>query len=401
MGYCKNCGQQLKENVKFCPKCGTAATASASTAYVNNDAKRIELNSRGNPTAARFLDVNTPSTQNKSVNIIPWSEVFDNIIANGIGLSGTQKVVIRLIWPFRKVLLLLVVAAPILSFFVDTDDGGIIRALILLAMCALWAFTFYYNNELQRKEYVPGNSFRMYRLNKEEIKKYALFSTLVNVVLAVLYVCFGDGTMQIISAIISTLIYLYYLYISLKYHEDVDYVTNQAIEDLLEMNIDESVVASYQNFDSSESRLCKGSNLIVVTNRKLFYAKFNGRYWQRLTKALSEISDIGVADYNNDKSYVEIVFKDHTYLELYLDMTSKFTSNPHLFIKQLLIAIDMMLLGQDVKPQSSRRRRISLNTTTPSPESKEENVRKIELDVNIIKDLGSAQQYELGRRIEL
>jgi len=214
----------------------------------------------------------------------------------------------------------------------------------------------------------------------------------------------GKTLLGSISVICGVLVPLYFLLKSIKVHGDVDYVANDALLEVAEVNVDEKVIASYQNFDNTKSAYKKKDNIIVVTNRKIFFAVFNGTNWLKLNKTFSDIYKIGIGGSNQQNNcYLKLVFFDNTTLVLRLDLYDKITTTPQLFLKQFLNALDSYLLGYDVVPTTSRRR-ITVSTEQAGEQSVTQTVtpavRKIELNTTISKAIKEAEEVKPGRILE-
>ena len=182
-------------------------------------------------------------------------------------------------------------------------------------------------------KYEPEKSFFFERMNKEKLNKQLIYSAIsLSVFCLMVLLLDGKHVIKTIGYSFAGFIGLYYMSKSIKFHEDIDYETNEFLADILGLNIDEKIVASYQNFDSSKAMRKKNDNLILVTNRKVFFEVFNGTNWMTLNKLLSEIEKIGIAR-NDVNSYLKLVFADNTSLGLRLDFYEKITTTPQLFVK--------------------------------------------------------------------
>jgi hypothetical protein len=255
-------------------------------------------------------------------------------------------------------------------------------------------------------EYKPGKSFRMERLDKQVLNKYIKYSAIGLVAFILIFILIiiligGERPnlwIWMIDSIIVSGVGLYYFAKSVKFHEDIDYESNERLAELIGEKVDEKIIASYQNFDGNETKRRKNENIIVVTNRKIFFAVFNGTNWMTLNKLFSGIQQIGVT--HNDVNYfLKLVFTDNTSLGLRLD--EKMTTTPQLFIRQFLTALDSYLLGYDAVPTTSRRR-VSVETGTA--EAKNQPAVKtciIELNTALINDLKQAEAVQPGRVLEL
>jgi hypothetical protein len=196
------------------------------------------------------------------------------------------------------------------------------------------------------------------------------------------------------------LITLYFFIKSIKVHNDIDYAASEELSGLLDFQFDEKIVASYQNFDSSEDKRKKNDNLIVVTNRKIFFAVFNGTNWMTLNKLLSEVEKIGIAR-NDVNSYLKLVFADNTKLGLRLDLYEKITTTPQLFVKQFLSTLDAYLMGYDVV-SSNNRRRVSISQENASVDNNSSNQkRSIELNQTLVNELKTSEEIKSGRILEI
>ena len=286
---------------------------------------------------------------------------------------------------------------------------GITKNSLLAILLGIISFTFFsliiytlFNNG----SYIPKKSFYFERLGKSGQNKNVLFGTFfISIILLIgSFYMFNDGevfksiivVIGILGFNIQTIIRLK----SIKFHEDIDYETNEFISELIGLNIDEKIVASYQNFDGVKVNRNKNDNLIIVTNRKIFFAYFNGTNWFTLNKLLTEIVKIGIAR-NDVNSYLKLVFADNTSLGLRLDLYEKITTTPQLFVKQFLTTLDASLLGYDVVSNNNRRRvtitedkvSVSNNSNTKS--------RSIELNTKLVSDIKASEHIKPGRILEI
>lgn len=195
-------------------------------------------------------------------------------------------------------------------------------------------------------------------------------------------------------------IVLYFINKSLVMHEDVDFVTNIEVSELLGMEVDEKIQASYQNFDSSDV-IKSGNNMMMVTDKKVIFAVNNGANWELVKKKLSDIVNVGHVQYNND-SYLKLVFSDNVTIGLHMGMFDKITSNPSLFFRKFLIVLDAVLLGKTDEKIASRRRVSVNNESKPSASVIDEkiDVRTIDISDTILGNLRDATPIEPGRTLE-
>ena len=286
---------------------------------------------------------------------------------------------------------------------------GITKNSLLAILLGIISFTFFsliiytlFNNG----SYIPKKSFYFERLGKSGQNKNVLFGTFfISIILLIgSFYMFNDGevfkSIIVVIGILGFNIQTFIRLKSIKFHEDIDYETNEFISELIGLNIDEKIVASYQNFDGVKVNRNKNDNLIIVTNRKIFFAYFNGTNWFTLNKLLTEIVKIGIAR-NDVNSYLKLVFADNTSLGLRLDLYKKITTTPQLFVKQFLTTLDASLLGYDVVSNNSRRR-VSISNENIAETNKSVNQpRKIELNLTLVSELKASEEIKSGRILEI
>lgn len=264
--------------------------------------------------------------------------------------------------------------------------------------------------------YVPQKTFFLYRLTKERLKNFYIGSLVICIVICGLILMIDPRKfLQCVGPLISFIFIVYYMNKSIQIHDDVDYVANAQFADLMGLEVDEKINASYQNFNSSENSIIKkNSNILLVSDRKIFFAYFNGYKWVSTIKKLEEIEKIGFisAGGHGTVTYWKVIFYDGTKIGLRLSLLDKLTSNPNLFIKQFLETIDAYLLGYSKNKRNSRRR-VSLDNTSPMNHDTEQphrskNIstetpvtREIDISESILNDIKQGIVIEPGRSIEL
>lgn len=310
---------------------------------------------------------------------------------------------------YLSILFFLIVGA-ICMYLPFYDESVSFSAAIVGLLSISMALLFFYFFIRGETNYVPGKSFKWARLTKDGQKKLAVWSVVLCVTLCI-FIILVSGQWTPLCYSIGALIVLYYFIMSLKVHEDVDYVTNQAMEEMLGTGIDEKVFASYQNFDNTSKKQRKGDNLLVVTNRKIFYAIYNGNTWMILKKQLEELKKIGFI--NSKSSYSECLlvleFSDSSSICMKMDTLEKLTSNPTLFIKQFLNVLDAYVSGYDIVKNKSRRRvSVASDNTIKTEEintytQASNNARKVNLELgeDILAQINAGDEVTSGRRIEL
>lgn len=368
---CKKCGNLQEEGDKFCAKCGTPVV------------------------------VEGPLTAGESRKIIKRKGSVKILKQTKIN-KKTDIYRMFAIWAG----LLLFMLGGIFLFFVSENLEDIISGLIIFMTASIVGSGLYMFFYVERN-YIPKKSFYLKRLDKRSYKKLVSVSLIVVIIIGITwFITFSSWTV-VIYIIICIPAFIYIL-VSIKVHEDVDFATNQLLEDIIGMEVDERIFASYQNFDSTKKNV-NNNNLIIVTNRKIFYARFVNGKWVKIIRYLDEVQGIGLSNSYNSQ-YLKLVFTDNSSLILKLNIFDKLTSNPDLFIRSFLMALDSSILGETV--QSTRRRRVTISQTKTISEQPEQFVknetsfaasskRQIELSTETLEGLSNAVEYTSSRALEL
>lgn len=260
----------------------------------------------------------------------------------------------------------------------------------------------------KEREYVPGKTFPFLRKSKEKIKSYTLYISVAVIIFFCLCLLFDPELKltragYVISGIVGMIALIYYTNKSFKVHEDVDYVSSAEMEQIIGVEIDEKIQATYQNFDSSEEDcLNDDCNIMMVTDKKIYFAYYDSNHWHFVNKKLDEISRLGYTGEGQEEYCLRLEFVDSTTIMLHMDTMGKMTSNSTLFLKKFLEVLDAVVLGT-VDEKISSRRRVSVNSATPDAQHSEQKTeeRKLDLGNSIIEGLRNATPVESGRVIEL
>jgi hypothetical protein len=261
---------------------------------------------------------------------------------------------------------------------------------------------FAYFKMLKGGDYVPGKSYSEFRQNKKSINNKIAISFLIILLINIIGFIYNKNNYfsYWLGPSIATLYGLFHYRKSVKFHEDIDYESNEFISDLIGVSINEKITASYQNFDSTKDKSKKNDNLIVVTNRKIFFAFFNGTNWMTLNKLFSEIEKIGIVQ-NEYNSYLKLIFSDKTSLGLKLELYEKITTTPQLFIKQFLSTLDASLMGYDVVGSNNRRRVSIFHDNESITHNSRNQKRSIELNPTLVNELKTSEEIKSGRILEI
>lgn len=291
-------------------------------------------------------------------------------------------------------------ASVLVAFIADNLILGIVAFLALLMGVAATIVLF------SGGKYKPEKSFFFWRLSKGKMSKLYKYFTIGGVIIIVLLSLY-EFKVQNVFYLIAVLIALYAAQKSFAVHEDVDFVANMEVSDLLGMEVDEKIQASYLNFDTS-NKPSDGSNIMLLTDKKLLFAFYDGSKWSLMNKFLKDIAKIGrintegVVNLTSSSSCLYVEFIDNTNLILHMNLYDKLTSNPDLFFKKFLTTLDAVVLGKTDEKIASRRR-VSVNNE-PKPSVSDNNegidVRTIDISDTILGNLRDATPIESGRTLE-
>lgn len=223
------------------------------------------------------------------------------------------------------------------------------------------------------------------------------------------------------------------LFTTIKQHQDIDYVASENLAEIMDMTIDEKILVSYQNFDSSipleeQDDLDGTPNLFVMTQRQILYAVSTSKGW---VSNRFKLEDIEVIDIEWEKFRYEgrLIFDVLDYntwrkksIKLDLSAIDNLSQYPILVIKQFLLAFDAFKEGKYLEMSTSRKRRRRVvedkTVATHAGETRKlsddepktayetvwnENasVRKIELCPEIFDGLKNAEYGITNRSLEL
>ncbi len=292
------------------------------------------------------------------------------------------------------------IASVLVAFLVDNFITGFVAFLAFLIGIAAAIVLF------SGGKYKPEKSFFFWRLSNERMLKLYKYFTIGGVLITIL-LSLHEFKVQNVFYLIAALLALYYAQKSFAVHEDVDYVANMEASNLLGMEVDEKIQASYLNFGVSK-KPSKGSNIMLLTDKKLLFAFCEGTKWSLMNKYLKDIAKIGrvntegVVNLTSSSSCLYIEFVDNTSLSLHMSLNDKLTSNPDLFFKKFLTTLDAVVLGKTDEKIASRRRVSVNNEPKPSASVSEEGIetRTIDIGSTILDNLRGATPIEPGRTLE-
>ena len=287
----------------------------------------------------------------------------------------------------------------------------VVRLLsVLLIILMGWALWFVFTE----RKYKPGKSFMALRGSKERIKRitnYGGIAAIIVICLICYFVYMEKQTIQswmgyAIAGVFGIAYAIYYTNKSFKVHEDVDFVTSSEMENIVGVEIGEKIQATYQNFDSSTNvEQLNDANLMIVSDKKIYFSFLENGGWSFVKKNLKEIVKLGLFDdsYNHQKIHLKLLFSDETSIMLHMETYGKATSNATLFIRKFLNVLDDVVLGR-VDEKISSRRRVSVNQESKQVESQQienKEIRRLDLNIDVMEKLKNATPVESGRVLEL
>lgn len=340
----------------------------------------------------------------KEIEIIrPISLDINNITTSGPIKTNTPtstgKAILSKIGLLVAPSLILMMGLILLKVGIAPEDGSEpLLWLCLISLLVVVGSLLWLRWIIKGGKYKPGKSFRLWRLKKNMI---SLMYTMIAVIAVIICVAILIVKFKLVALIslIGVLFGIYYIQKSFKVHENIDYVANQKLADILGMDIDEKVQASYLTDDV----------IFLLTDKKIIFAYKKGDQWIVLNKKIDEISKIGVytpmmmGGFFNTDLYFLLVFSDSYRVELKMELIDNLTSNPDLFFKKFLTTVDDVLLGKTDEKIASRRRVTVNNEPKPATNvsEKDTGVRKIDISEIILDDLRKATPIENNRTLEL
>lgn len=260
------------------------------------------------------------------------------------------------------------------------------------------------------KKYIPGKTFQAYRNKKFSTQRAINYGYGVVVFIVAVFAALNpEVSIKVIGFGFLAILSLYALSKSLKFHEDIDFSTNQYLAVALGFSMGEKILLSYQNFCADEVE--NGSNAFAVTATKLIVASFDGEAWKKLSRELNQVSHIGVIGDENQNYFVKLKFSDGADVLLRIGLYEKLTSNPILVIRKLLEAVDASLLDSSGVAQAVRRRRVVVSSGIQASDSvvvapgvanaSMTPLRNIELSPEVLISIQNATEVVAGRRLEL
>src|SRR5471030_945661 len=260
------------------------------------------------------------------------------------------------------------------------------------------------------KKYIPGKTFQGYRNKKLSTKTAINYGYGIIVFIFAVFVALApEDALRAIGYGLVGIFSLYVLSKSLKFHADIDFSTNEYLATALGFPVGEKILVSYQNFDFDEVEV--GNNAFAATATKLIVASFDGYLWRKLSRDLDQVSRIGIIGDENQNYFVKLQFNDGADALLRIGLYEKLTSNPILVIRRLLETIDASLLCGSGASQTAQRRRVVVNSGTPTSISKivapeaalasMASMRNIEVAPDVLIAIQNAEEIVPGRRLEL
>lgn len=276
--------------------------------------------------------------------------------------------------------------------------GNFSTCILFFIGCGVSLYYSYIKDLMQDGDevYVPKESFSLFRHNETYLKIAFVFIAITAILIIILFwnSNIGGRKYHHIYILAVLVIGVYQAYKALSVHGDVDFEANEALMDALNVDLDECVSVSTQTFDETEEQLKDGDKIIVVTNRKIYYALWYDGKWTKGIENLKSINSIGLKSTSlKGRTIMQITFDDGSNIMMHLDVANKMTTTPMLFVKKFLETLDDHLLGR-APEKKSRRRRV---TTTGQEQSSSGQPTAAQ---SIIKGIAEAEQVS-ARKLDL
>lgn len=326
------------------------------------------------------------------------------------------------------------------------EDWGRLLTCAVFLLLAIGGLHF--ANVVFKKDklfYEAGNTFRFFRMSNAEYKNIARSIGVLSVFLAILCVFvlfssfnhFSDHNngklIELVFILIGCGITSYLATKTLKVHEDIDYVANEDLAEIMDMTIDERVMASYQNFDSSVPLECQlddldgTPNLFVMTQRQIYFAFHTSTGWISNQFKLENITSLEInwdfVHYNGGVTFQIQDGNEIKKLNFDLSLQDNLSQYPILIVRQMLNTFDSFKQGIYVEMSTKRKRRRNIVNNQPTtdghpsdatnepqevaawesvPQSSETaEVRSIELCKDVYNGLKNAKPGMSKRALEL
>lgn len=284
------------------------------------------------------------------------------------------------------------------GFIAMLKKGNIAVSIFFLLACGVTLYYSFIRDYMHKgnEVYEPKKSFELFRHSETFLK----IAFAVIAIVAILLIIFfwnskiGGRKFHHIFLLAGVVIGVYQAYKALDVHGNVDYEANEALMDALNVDIDECVSVSTQTFDETEESLKDGDKMIVVTNKKIYYALWYGGKWAKGIEYLKDINSIGLKSTSlKGRTLLYLTFNDGMTIMIHLDIANKMTTTPMMFAKKFLETIDDHMLGQ-IPEKKSRRRRVASTEQDQKPSGQST------ASQSIVKGISDAGQVS-ARKIDL
>lgn len=279
--------------------------------------------------------------------------------------------------PWFLVFLCAMMAMSIYSSY--TYSLEFLKTIILVVLCVLGVAGVLIAMKIPKDGniYRPGVTYKIFRLDQDDNKKISILITvyMACIVAAVAWLVFlGEGNGKTLGRMIELGFTCLGLGITgyiasrvIKIHEDIDYVTNETLADIMDLTIDERVMASYTNFDTSmpiEQQMddLEGNpNMFVMTQRQILFAFYTSRGWISYQCSLANITGMEINwNYLEFNGNIKLHIKDGDVpgrFTMYLSTVDNLAQYPTLVIRQILKTLDAYKSGAYAQMSTKRKRR--------------------------------------------
>lgn len=279
----------------------------------------------------------------------------------------------------------------------------IVISLLFASLSIGGALLYSKAKSMRADDYIPRLSFGEYRRRQIIAMKiffvFLICSIIFTAILFRMNMIFDFLSIALAMLTVSITGLIYYR----KGFVPVGLVSNPELEEIIGMEEGEHIWGNYKNFDSTISSHKQNDTIILVTDRKIFYANYSGGKWFSLMRYMNEIAEIGIAGYGSYEVYLRLRFTDNTSLELNLSLYDKRTSNAIVFVESLLTSLDISLFEKN-KAQEERNginiiSQKGLFSRNEKSCSKDPAIRGLNLSQCTLSSLTTTTEYAPGSKI--
>lgn len=184
-------------------------------------------------------------------------------------------------------------------------------------------------------------------------------------------------------------------------HQNIDFNVKVDLSDIYGIN--DKMTLSYQNFDFDQKRLEKGNFLLGVSPLGVYFAHKSDSVHKTFIK-FDDIDTLGLLAAIGNKFIFNIKSKSNIEINIIIDQDDSLVVSPYKLFDTLLDTLDSFILhGGDVAAPTTRRRRITVSSTSSEPDQGSSEVLPSDIGRSIELDTATAdspeEQQASGNRV--